>query len=354
MAKRNYKKKKRKKTTSWKRMQWYQQLKRRLRLLGLALLVVVSTVVVVAAINLYNFFARPMATASGAADQGVSWNGGRFNFLLIVLDDADDETSLIRELSLISLDSYNSRYSVVKLPLDAAVDVPGDFGVNPLRAVYALGALKKPQVNLKLTAQTVSHLLAVPIDGYILTDEDGLGSLGELLGEQRLSFRVLKLLPRLAVEARRQLKTDLKFSTLAQIGRFLWQAEPDSRGVIEVGAAELLDVGDLDWRLSGLLTDQKIVDERLKVQVLNGTAKSGLAGHVARYVKNLGGDVIWVGNYEPAELTKSVLVTRDPDSHTVKRLSEALGIEDIRANFEGVGERADLTIVVGLDSYYSL
>lgn len=344
---RNYKTKRRKKAKSWRKLQLSAHLKRRLKILGLALMVVISTALVYAAVNLYRFFTQPLVQAAGAVGQSVSWDGGRFNLLLVVLEDAKDETSLIRRLDILSLDSRQNTYQLVRLPVEAEV-AAGDFGVHPLKTVYALGALSKPKANLSLTAKTVSRLLAVPVDGYILTDESGLGHLEEVLGRESL----LTLLPNLAVEARRQLKTDLTFSSLATVGRFLWGAR-SSGETLEVPTDELFEVAKLDRLLSEKLRDDVIVEERLKVQILNATGKPGLAGHIARYITNLGGNVINLDNFED-ELVGSVVVTKKSDSHTVRRLVEVLQIEEVREEFAGVGERADVVIICGLDSWYNL
>ena len=42
------------------------------------------------------------------------------------------------------------------------------------------------------------------------------------------------------------------------------------------------------------------------------------------------------------------------EPHTVQRLMEVLQIEEVRKEFEGVEERADLTIILGLDSWKNL
>ncbi len=347
---RNYKTKRRQKVSSWRKLRLSRKVKHRLKILGLALIVVFATIVVSGAVALYQFFTKPMAAASGASDGDVIFSGGRFNLLLITLEDVKNPTSLIEELSVITLDVSENEVFMVKLPLEAEVLVPQGFGSGKLATVYALGALTKPQANLDLTAQTVAKLLAVPIDGYIVTDSSGLGQINQFLGD---GFRMVKLLPNLLVELRRSIKTNLTFTSLLQVGKFIWTARVEEE-VWAISEGELYDRQHLDLELQKHFTDSKIIEERFKIQVLNATEKSGLATHISRYVKNLGGDVIVITNFERTDLKQSLMVTSKPKVHTVQRLSKVLKIGDTRSEFEGVEERADLTIILGLDSWKNL
>ena len=348
MPKRNYKR--RKNISSWKKLRLSKKIKHRLKILGLALIVVFATIVVSGAVALYQFLAKPMATAAGAVEGSVAFPGGRFNLLLITLEDANDPTSLIKELSVFTLDTGEDGVFVVKLPLEAEVLVPQGFGGHKLAAVYSLGALTKPQANLDLTAQTVSQLLAVPIDGYIVTDDGGLGEIGQYLGG---GWRMIRLLPNFVTELRRSIKTNLTLPSLLRVGQFIWSAKSSSGGW-NIPKEELFDWQHLDLELAKHFIDLKIVEERLKIQVLNATEKPGLATHVGRYVKNLGGDAIIVSNFERTDVKQSFIIAADQESHTVKRLMEVLQIGEVRSEFEGVGERADLTIILGLDSWKNL
>ena len=345
-----YKRNHRKKVSSWKKLGVSKKLKHRLKILGLAFVVVFATIVVSGAVALYQFFAKPMATAAGAVEGSVVFPGGRFNLLLITLEEVDEPTSLIKELSVFTLDANEDEVFVVKLPLEAEVLVPQGFGGHKLSTVYSLGALAKPQANLDLTAQTVSQLLAVPIDGYIVTDDAGLGQIDQYLGG---GLRMIKLLPNFLTELRRSIKTNLTFPSLLRVGQFIWSAQADGDGW-DVSEEELFDWQRLDLELAKHFTDLKMVDERLKIQILNATEKEGLATHVSRYVKNLGGDVIIISNADQLDLRQSFIIAIDQETHTVKRLMEVLQIEEAREEFEGVGERADLTIILGLDSWKNL
>lgn len=353
---RNYKTKRRKKVSSWKKLQLSQKIKHRLKIFGLALIVVFATIIVSGAVALYQFFTKPMATAAGATNDGVVFPGGRFNLLLITLEDASNPTSPIEELSVITLDANENEYFMLKLPLEAEVLVPQGFGGHKLSTVYALGALTKPRANLDLTAQTVQKLLAVPIDGYIVTDRSGLGQISQYLED---GLRIVKLLPNLLTEVRRSIKTNLTFTSLLQVGKFILRAEAGEE-VWQVSEEELFDWQHLDLELQKHFTDSQIVEERFKIQILNGTEKPGLATHVSRYVKNLGGDVIILGNYDQTDVKRSFMLTNQVEVHTVQRLMEVLQIEEVgppRLDERGeveAGERADLTIILGLDSWKNL
>jgi len=345
-----YKRKSRRSLSSWKRLKVSRRLKHRLKILGLALFVVFCAIVVSGAVALYQFFSKPMATASGAANGEAAFPGGRFNLLLVNLEEANDPTSLIKQLSIISIDADDREPFPIRLPLEAEVVVPQGFGGHKLSTVYSLGALTKPLANLDLTAQTVSQLLAVPIDGYIVTDDAGLGQIAQYLGE---GLRMIRLLPNLFTELRRSLKSNLTLPALLRIGQFVWSAR-SSKDVWEISEEELFDWQHLDLQLQECFTDSEVVEERLKIQVLNGTEKQGLATHVARYVKNLGGDVIITSNFDRSDVKQSFMVYGLDESYTVERLKEVLQIQEMRPGQIGTEERADLTIILGLDSWKNL
>ncbi len=358
MARRTYKR--REKLSSWRKLKISRKIKHRLKILGLALLVVFCAIVVSGAVALYQFFSKPMATASGAANGEVAFPGRRFNLLLVNLEDANDPTSLIKQLSIISIDAGDREPFPIRLPLGAEVVVPQGFGGHKLSTVYSLGALTKPLANLDLTAQTVSQLLAVPIDGYIVTDDAGLGQISRHIlecGGIGCGWRMVRLLPNLFTELRRSLKTNLTLPALLRIGQFVWSARPATSEDVagwEISEEELFDWQHLDLKLQECFTDSEIVEERLKIQVLNGTEKQGLATHVARYVKNLGGDVIIISNFDRSDVRQSFMVYGLDESYTVERLKEVLQIQEVRPGQVGTEERADLTIILGLDSWKNL
>lgn len=363
MAKtRSYKTNRRRKTSSWRKLQLSRQLKHRLKVLALAVVVVFSTLIVTAAVQLYHYFTKPLATASGSSSETTVFTGRRFNLLLVSLEDVDDPGSMITKLAVLTLNGAQKQVFMVELPLSAESDVPQGFGIHQLDGVYALGALSKPRANLDLTAQTVSRLLAVPIDGYLLTDASSPNPLLSLLSLR--NGRSLEILPEFINQLRWGVKTNLTFPSLLQIGKLIWASSFDS-WTIAIG--ELVDVVALDQRLDEIFADDRVVEERLKVVVLNATEQPGLATHVARYVTNLGGDVIKVNNFESqreiesgainfegGELGKSILVAADQDLYSVKRLVEVLGIEEVRSTYGGLEERAEITLILGLDSYYNL
>jgi hypothetical protein len=354
MARRNYKRR-RAKPSSWKKLRLSKKIKHRLKIFGLAFVVVLATAVVSGTVALYHFFSQPMAAATGATDGDITFPGGRFNLLMIVLEDASEPTSLAKEIAVITLNVNESEVWVVKLPLAAEVTVPQGFGNHQLKEIYSLGALTKPQANLDLTALTVKRHLAVPIDGYLVTDDAGLGRIDQYLGG---GWRVLRLLPNLLNEVRRQIKTNLSFPSLLRIGQFVWSVRSDE-DVWAVSPEELADWQHLDLELQKHFADPKIMEERLKIQILNATDKPGLATHVARYVENLGGEVIIIGNADQTDLRQSFLVTGQKESHTVGRLAEVLQIDEVRRPeadrpLDEISERADLTIILGLDSWKNL
>lgn len=71
-------------------------------------------------------------------------------------------------------DPYRDAYSVISIPRDTMVEIPGQ-GVQKINGANALGGPR-------LAAETVSSLLAVPVDHYVVINVHGLVELVDALG----------------------------------------------------------------------------------------------------------------------------------------------------------------------------
>lgn len=388
MAKKYRRVKRRKNTnTSWKSLKRRFRVKKRLRRLGLAFIVFFGVLLTLGAIYIWHYFTRPFARASGTFETDISWNGATpLNLLWLEVGEIENETAPLINLSVVSLNPTLKRLTTFNLPLGYKVYLPSQ-GKHPLRTIYGVGNLLDPKQGIKLTAKNVSYLLGIPIDGYLLVGSEGLRELNQLFsakgaapaelsqssaqlmsadasgqgsasggGDVRglkdyLSIKNITLLPRTITLGYKYLKTNLSLSELGRVVYFVWRVRADKITTIALDAENLSDRSTLDRHLISFLKDETLAGERLKIQILNGTLKPSLAAFAARLVRNMGGEVIRIGNYDRQDLTKGFLVLNESGSYTAKRLAHIFGVVDSRPPRSSIEKRADITVILGLENY---
>ncbi|MFH1186979.1 MAG: LytR C-terminal domain-containing protein [Candidatus Levyibacteriota bacterium] len=97
--------------------------------------------------------------------------------------------------------------------------------------------------------------------------------------------------------------------------------------------------------LYSFFTDQEILNEKKRVQVINGTDVSGVGGKLASVVNNMGGDVVLVLSADKEEENSKIIYFGEK-SYTVKRLSSVLNYPVEKAREKSI---ADVIIVIGKD-----
>jgi len=101
-----------------------------------------------------------------------------------------------------------------------------------------------------------------------------------------------------------------------------------------------------------VFVESAVVDEELNIGVYNGTSVSGLATEASRWIENIGGDVVEVGN-APEKLEKtSIKVYVDVlDSPTIARLQRIFHVDAVTLEKSESLTRFDVVVTVGDDFY---
>lgn len=100
---------------------------------------------------------------------------GRMNLLVLGVDARKGETVTRSDtIMFVSAEPRQKRVSILSIPRDTRVEIPG-HGWDKINAATALGG---PE----LAQKTVSQLLDVPIDYYVLTNFEGFKRLVDILG----------------------------------------------------------------------------------------------------------------------------------------------------------------------------
>lgn len=88
-------------------------------------------------------------------------------------------------------------------------------------------------------------------------------------------------------------------------------------------------------------------DERVVVEVLNGSGKRGLARVATRVLRQAGFDVVYFGN-AASEVAATVALARRGDSALALRAARALGSDSARVVIDTL-LRVDVTVLLGAD-----
>ena len=102
----------------------------------------------------------------------------------------------------------------------------------------------------------------------------------------------------------------------------------------------------VDKIVEKIFKDEEIEKENQTVEIINTTEVLGLGGRLARFITNMGGNVIQVSTEKNLEKNSYVLYT-GRKTYTVKRLSEALGFKLVQMDKKFI---ADIRIVLGEDA----
>lgn len=117
---------------------------------------------------------NPLAALTGSSGDEVQLDG-RMNFLLMGIDARQGETRTRTDsLILVSVDKEHNRMAMLSIPRDTRVKIPG-HGYDKINAANVYGG---PE----LVMQTVSDLLGVEIDNYMMTNVRGFRDIVDTLG----------------------------------------------------------------------------------------------------------------------------------------------------------------------------
>lgn len=183
----------------------------------------------------------------------------------------------------------------------------------------------------------IGKKLKVPIDGFVKTDE----SFGKPIEDK--SEHVTSLLMRSALRLH-LVPTSL---TVVDFIRLLLFARSVERPNIRI-AEQILPADELeiDKTCVSLFGDSLINQEKMSIQIINGTNTVGLGNRLARLISNIGGNVVSVISSD-SEIKTSEIAYIGKNSYTVQRLSRILKYKVVRIDKTDI---SDIIIKIGKDS----
>lgn len=164
-----------------------KKIKRRVRWGRLFLFIVILFAIVAGCfflgkIAFKTFFAPKVPVVAATEDIGKDKTlNRRINVLLLGIDDGDsddfgkDAPKRTDAMLMVSFDPDNNEVSLLSIPRDTRVTIPGQREPDKINAAFAYGGIK-------LAKQTVANLLQIPIHYYVLANWQGFIQIIDILG----------------------------------------------------------------------------------------------------------------------------------------------------------------------------
>ncbi len=183
----------------------------------------------------------------------------------------------------------------------------------------------------------VERLLEIPIDGVI--SFPNAFPVSSVSSQKDVSLLLYK-----TIASYGSMHTTITFLDLIRLS-FLAQAL--SKNAVTAGAiddqADQMTVFAIS---SSRFIDKTFTSEKLSIQIINGSGISGLGSRLARFITNIGGNVVSVITAD--NLVKDSTIASDQkDSYTFERLRAILGFSEAQLDKKAI---SDIIITIGSDS----
>ena len=332
---------------SWKNDKKVNIFKKKIvKLTALTLLVFISITLLLGYFS-YKSLTVSFASASGS-DSFDLINQDIFVVSVISINYLDSNPVSTKKLLLFIYDTDAKKVLRYDIPLDQVIDIPCKFGEESMSKAFALGYSQNQEIlsGVDLVNSSIKKIVGINIDRYILTYGDVDKDVNEILNGRSpleyVSFDTLKNL-------RFKLKTNLSLSEFSYISSFVSSLSKDDF---------ITGEGFYDGDIKDLTFDSKSAIEKKNVAILNGTTIPGIAWYGKRAAENMGLRVIVSGNAS-GKYDESIIVPDSLDSATLGYLKRFFNIDKVilKENSdvnESVINRADITIIIGLDKAKNL
>lgn len=191
----------------------------------------------------------------------------------------------------------------------------------------AIGVLNIEQ---KIDQSQISRYLGIPIDAFIKAEGFDIN--------QETDSLFLNSLFHFS-----QLKTNLTIIDLARL--FIFAKITPKRETSMERISKDLTLENIDNIVGKLLKDDKIEKEKQTVRIINATDVAGLGNRLARFITNMGANVIIVTTSDMTQ-KDSTISYESKKTFTVEKLTEVLGFKTTEATGKNI---ADITITIGED-----
>jgi len=306
-------------------------------------------------ITLLTRFYNPL-TPSMTDGSALRWDG-KSSFSVAVKVDT---------LAVVNYDPVNRKLTVLKIPDETFLSLPKGYGGWPARSIFDLGQAEHPAIGSKLVRSTLSNLLGIPVEGFILIPPTkGTSSLEQVLA--KIHHGPLGLLLSL-----NKIQSDRTGAELVRLVQGIEAIREDNTKIIDLADSSITEsklLADstrvlgvntikLDLYIRENFKDSNFVNFDGGIAIFNATNHPGLAQDLARVITNMGGNVISLSNTSSNIDTSLVLASPDfdPINMTYQRLAALFAPTCLKSTCESsdprvLSSRAQINIVLGEDYY---
>lgn len=213
------------------------------------------------------------------------------------------------------------------------------FTVNPVKKSASVMIISVSPKNFgsKVTGDNIGKLLKIPVDGVIKIEKNIYNN----NIEKELFTTILRY---------NSVQTKLTIFDVFGLWWFVKAIPAHATGseefmiTIKNGAIE--ESGRNAKQVSQLFVDDALQEEKLSIQIINGTGVSGFGSRLAKLLTNMGGNIIIVSTAD-LEIATSEIAYYGKESYTLSRLALLLSYPVKPLYSPGI---ADVIITLGKDS----
>lgn len=258
---------------------------------------------------------------------------------------------------IVAFNHEEKSVNILLIPAGTFIETIHGYGPCRVESVYRLGELNKK--GGELFQGSLQEYLGIPIDAYA-----SIGNGEWIMDNMKNKEEILKTITSLF----KRDKTNLTKWDLVRLWWNLRNLRQDKINLVDLGqtsASQEIDLPDgtkankidterLELIMSQFFVNKKLKQENLTMAVLNGTNHSGLANKAAILIKNIGGQVMTVGDTENGQgesLQQCQIKSQKKykNSYTVRKLSHIFGCQ--WGGESMTDQRANLVLIVG-QSYW--
>lgn len=294
---------------------------------------------------------------------GIGWK--IYTSISKSLWDGENQFNIVinsRPVSMVSFNPAEKSLNVLLIPDGTFIETIHGYGPYRAESIYRLGELNKK--GGELLSGSLQEYLGIPVDAYASMG-NGEWPRPEARPEGRIeNGKIKEWILTKVFSLLKGGKTNLTKWDVIRLWWSLRNIRQDKVNLVDLGQtsanqevnlldgtkANKIDTERLELIMSQFFVNKKLKQEDLTVAVLNGTNHADLANKVATLIKNIGGQVMTIGDTEngQGESLRQCQIKSEKkykNSYTVRKLSHVFNCQ-----WEGepmAEQRANLVLIVG-------
>lgn len=237
-----------------------------------------------------------------------SWNGvDKFSY---VSSDTDGNVTVT------VLDPKLLEVTKIKIPSDTEVNVARNYGVLKIKNVWQLGVNEK--IGGKLLAETVTKNFLFPVTNWQNDDDSNINFIDKI----KINIFLKKIND---ID-----KTEIDMGK----GQFLIKAK------LEDGTSGFKLPSNISGRLTSYFADTNLAEKNIKISIVDGSGKSGLAENLGAILEVIGGKIVSIDKKQ--NMDEFDCTVTGANNNAVENVNNLFNCEIVKSE-----TKFDLEIIVG-------